>query len=661
MMKRQGDRWITRLLVTSLMGATLLCTPKAEAAEQVPVGMTATSDDDLLMFWEEKELYVQTATRSEKPIDQVAENMTVITAKEIEVMNANSVAEVLARVPGLFVDFLTNDYASSTQLHIQGSESRHVTVLLDGMPVNLLSGGNAETSFIPLRIVERIEIIKGAASSAWGSALGGVVNIITRSTGDNALPNGILSGSYGEANSRDLAADLRGKNGPLGYYLFAGQQASDGLLNRRDFRRTSFFGKFLITPTHNLDITLSGGFSNPEMNEGEIPDFFISSKTMERNQFLNGTFEYRATPELTVRGGLHLFKSRFDQPVHFLPTFPPSPGQLRIQNILDEHTIGGTLRVTWSSGIQTITVGGENSHGTLDQTINAGPLFQTPPPDGPGLPAGVTIDSRIDKWGLFANDTVEFGPLAVTPGIRLDHDSFTGYFVSPSLGLTWELGEHTVARASAARGFTSPPLSSIAGGGPFFTANSQLKAEYGWSYQAGLESGLADLVNLKGTLFRHETTNAITEIASTAQNQGDIIRQGYELEADTVPFHNLSIKLGHAYMHSKADAASSGHADNSFDNYSWLVGIKFDDRRSFTTLLSGSYVYWDLDPAQIPHADRYKTFIWNLTATKKFRTSDTTTLETFLTIRNLFSGAHTTTSVYPNPPRWVEGGLRFKF
>jgi vitamin B12 transporter len=76
------------------MGAALFCTPRTGAAEQVQVAMTSPPDADLLMFWEEKELYVQTATRSEKPLTQVAENMTVITSKEIEVMNANSVAEV---------------------------------------------------------------------------------------------------------------------------------------------------------------------------------------------------------------------------------------------------------------------------------------------------------------------------------------------------------------------------------------------------------------------------------------------------------------------------------------------------------------------------------------------------------------------------------------
>jgi vitamin B12 transporter len=535
-----------------------------------------------------------------------------------------------------------------------------VTVLLDGMPINFLSSGHAETSFIPVRIIERIEIIKGAASSAWGSALGGVVNIITRSTGDKATPNGMLSGSYGKANSRDLAAELRGKNGPLGYYLYAGQQESDGLRNNRDYQRSSVFGKLLLTPSRDLDITVSGGYSNPDMTEGAVPAFFISGTSQLRNQFLNGTFEYRATPELTLHGGAHLSKSKFDQPIYFLPSYTPSPGQLRSQSILDEETIGGNLRATWSSGIQTLTVGAEGSRGTLDQTTNAGPRFQSA-----GLPASVSINSEVNKWGLFANDTVEFGPFAITPGIRLDHDSFFGIFVSPSLGATWELGEHTVARASAARGFSSPPLGYLAGGGPYFTANKDLMAEYGWSYQVGLESGLANLVNLKGTLFRHETSKAITQVnsfPSTAINQDNITRQGYELEADTVPLYNFSLKMGHSYAHVKGDTVQNGYDDPSYDNYSWLIGIKYDDRSSFTALLSGRYVWWDYAATMPAYADPvYDNFIWDLTATKKFRLNESNVLETFLTLHNIFGGNYYTLSVYPNPGRWVEGGLRFKF
>ena len=662
-MRLQRNRWITCLMAISTVGTALLCTPRAGAAEETQVAMAAPAQDDLLMFWEEKELYVQTATRSEKPISQVAENMTVLTAKDIEAMNADNLNEVLAHVPGLFVDFSAKDYVSNAQIHIQGSESRHVTILLDGMPVNLLSGDHAELGFIPVRIVERIEIIKGAASSVWGSALGGVINIITRNTGENATPNGTLAASYGEGNSRDGSADLRGKNGPLGYYLYAGQTNSDGLVNNRYSSRTSLFGKLLLTPSRDLDVTLSGAFSDPKSNSGEIQFKHTRSTTRLQYKFLNGSFEYRATPELTVSGGLYLNNVTFDQPITFLPDYTHSPGQLRSQADNDERNMGGNLRATWNNGIQTLTAGIEGSRGDLDATTVAGPLFQSA-----GYPASVLITSRMDKWGIFANDTVAFGPLTVTPGIRFDRDSLSGDFVSPSIGTTLELGEHTVARASAARGFTSPPLASLAGGGPYYAANSGLKAEYGWSYQAGIESGLADLVNLKGTLFRHETSNAIVQIPatdtalSTSINQGSVTRQGYELEADSIPLYNLSLKLGHAYAHYKGDTVPSGHTDSSYDNYSWLIGVKYDDRRSFNALLSGSYVFWDLAPTMPAYANpAYTTFIWDLTATKKFQISDKTNLESFLTVHNIFSGSYYTVSVYSNPPRWVEGGLRYKF
>jgi len=94
-------------------------------------------------------------------------------------MNAHTVAELLNRVPGIFVNF-HQDFGATSFFHIQGSDPRHVLVLLDGISWKFLSSGSVETNSIPVGIIERIEIIKGPASSAWGSSLGGIINIITR-------------------------------------------------------------------------------------------------------------------------------------------------------------------------------------------------------------------------------------------------------------------------------------------------------------------------------------------------------------------------------------------------------------------------------------------------------------------------------------------------
>lgn len=656
-MRHKKRSQVMEMAATALLGASLFCSPAVAATGRLLAALNGDNDNELLMFWEEKELYVQTATRSEKPLSQVAENMTVITSREIELTNATNLNQVLARVPGLFADIPGNDFNSPASLHIQGSAERHVTVLLDGMPINFLAGGNADTTFIPIKIVERIEIIKGAASSSWGSALGGVINIITRATGDTGKPGGSLGVSQGEKNSYDLNAELTGRKGMLGYYLYAGQQASDGLRNDREYRRDSLFGKLLLTPNRDLDLTVSAGYSDPQQSYGDVPVQGAHSESTEEILFLNGALEYRVTPELTLRGALHFFHSRNDFPTHFL-----ADGSLVKRLNFKEQTVGGNLRATWSSGIQTVTLGVEASHGELDETAKAGPLYQML-----GSPATVTASPSIDRWALFANDTIEWGKLTATPGIRLDHDDISGYFVSPSLGLTWELGEHSLLRASAARGFTSPPLGYSSGQGLFFQSNPDLEYESGWSYQAGIETGVCDLLNLKGTLFRNDTRDIMTAERATDSsvrmvNGGDATRQGYELEVETVPLYNLSARASHSYAHTRVDDIPEGRDENHWDTYSWLVGIKYDDRHSFSALLSGSYIWWDVPHTTPAYANPcYGTFIWDLTGTKRFRVGSAASLETFLTIHNLFSGSHYTSSFYPNPSRWVEGGVRLHF
>jgi vitamin B12 transporter len=248
----------SRLLLALLAVALLLWSDLAIAQEneqaEANEAVAGVPNQDLLLFWEQKELYVETATRTAKPISQVAENMVVVTAKDIADMNAHNVAEVLRRVPGLFVDLTTSDFGSGSNLSIQGAYDRQVTVLLDGVVWNFLAGGNAEVGSIPVQIIDRIEIIKGPASSAWGSALGGVINIITKNAGDSARPKGMLSASYGQKNSQDLNAELYGKGGAVGYYLYAGRQASDGLLNDRSYQRNSFYGKLTAPPPRIISI-----------------------------------------------------------------------------------------------------------------------------------------------------------------------------------------------------------------------------------------------------------------------------------------------------------------------------------------------------------------------------------------------------------------------
>ena len=632
--------WLVVRLLLALLVCNLLLLSDFAGAQDADrsageAAVAGSDNQDLLLFWEEKELYVETATRTAKPISQVAENMVVVTAKDILDMNAHNVAEVLRYVPGVFVDMDVSGFNSASHIYIQGSSETHVTVLVDGVLWNMLGGGNADVGSIPVRIIERIEIIKGPASSSWGSALGGVINIITKKSGDSARPKGMASASYGQKNSRDFDAEAYGKGGPVGYYLYAGRQESE--INNKEYQRNSFYGKMNVSPTHQLDLQATLGYSNPKFDNGVV---VLSPLTVDAKANFNvfiatGSADYRVSPELSFKGTGFIFNQRSEAPSFLLPSYA-----IRKYFLFDDHTVGGDLKIVYAGDVQTAVLGADISYGALDQTSIKG-----------AAPPKVT-DPTMNKWALFANDTVVLEKFAITPGIRFDHNNLSGSFVSPSLGATYELGEHAIARASAARGFTSPPLSMLTGGGIGAVANPALTAEYGWSYQAGVESVVMDYLNLKGNVFRHDIRNVITLNSTQFTNQGSLVRQGYELEAECAPIYNVSLKSAHAFVHIEADSPPAT------DNYSYQVVLKYDDRQSLLAQLAGTYVWWNL-PASA--GAKYDDFIWDLALTKKFHTSGTTTVDVFFSVHNLFNGSQYTLNIYPNPGRWAEGGVRFSF
>ena len=223
----------------------------------------------LRMFFSDKEL-VATPSRYPKSVSRVAENVTVITAEEIEKMNAHSVADVLNRVPGLFLSW-NQEFGSNSLIFTQGSESRHVLVVFDGVPWNFLNSGHAEVNTIPIGVIDRIEIIKGPGSSVWGSSLGGVINIITKQAGGTKKPYGNFAFSGGEEETHDLGGYVKGKAGPIGYLLYADRKSSNGLKDNRDFETYNLYSKFTysFTPKIYLDFTI--GYSEPKIDYGPMP------------------------------------------------------------------------------------------------------------------------------------------------------------------------------------------------------------------------------------------------------------------------------------------------------------------------------------------------------------------------------------------------------
>lgn len=167
-----------------------------------PSPVLAQSEDTL-------EEVVVTATRTERPASEDLAPTTVVNRRDIEESNAESVQEILQQsVPGLQMTS-NGGMGKSTGLHLRGTNSEHVLVLIDGIKHNSATSGGAAIEHLPLEQVERIEVVQGPRSSLYGSeALGGVIQIFTRKGKEGVHSNAKVS--YGSYDTRKATAGLRG-------------------------------------------------------------------------------------------------------------------------------------------------------------------------------------------------------------------------------------------------------------------------------------------------------------------------------------------------------------------------------------------------------------------------------------------------------------------
>ena len=143
-----------------------------------------------------------TATRFAEPTASVLVPVNIITRKDIEQLHARSLSDVVKTLPG--VEMVSNGgRGQQSSVIVRGATSAETLVLMDGVRINSATNGGTDFSGIPLNQVERIEFVRGARASVYGSdAIGGVINIITRgSAGQNKHT---LNGSAGSRDYQNL-------------------------------------------------------------------------------------------------------------------------------------------------------------------------------------------------------------------------------------------------------------------------------------------------------------------------------------------------------------------------------------------------------------------------------------------------------------------------
>jgi vitamin B12 transporter len=181
-----------------------------------------------------------TATRMAQPIEQLIADVTIIDAEEIARSGAQSLTELLQRQAGLEI-IMNGGPGSTSGVFIRGTNRGQTLLLIDGLRVSSASVGAPSLEAVPLGQVERIEILRGPASSLYGAdAIGGVIQIFTRKPSERFTGN--ASAGYGTYRTRTLSAGLAGGMGALRFSLQAGGRRSDG------FNATTDPTSFIFNP-----------------------------------------------------------------------------------------------------------------------------------------------------------------------------------------------------------------------------------------------------------------------------------------------------------------------------------------------------------------------------------------------------------------------------
>jgi len=608
----------------------------------------------LSMYFDDSQM-VEVATRAPKPMTQVAENVSIVTAEEIAAMHAQSLTEVLGRVAGVNILKTPPDFSGSNQTYIQGSRAEHVLVLIDGVRLNSAMSGDAVLSHIPLRIIERIEIIKGPASAVWGSSQGGVINILTQKTGTTARPSGSVAGEFGERQVGAYEADLSGKINRFGYFLYAGRQDSDGLKNDRYYDSGRAYGKFTVDLPGQGLFTLTGSAVDPHFRTGDF-DYsspYFSEDLRDRTYFLTANYDTSLTDSLHLNLGARQYEQSFIQNKDILSTSPDGdPGALFYQANWHEKSQGANALLTWQSGWQQVALGGEINRSEMGTITDYGPWAQA----NWGSPAqDISRPGYEQTWSLFVNDTMRFGRLTLTPGLRYDAHSISGSMVSPSLGATYLLRPDTLLRATASRGFQYPILSYIAGGGIWDNPNPFLKPEKVSSVQVGVENRTLSCMSVKLSAFHHHITDTwrFDDIAWNYKNGGPSQRKGVEAELETTPWHDLSLvaNLTYTLLQPEGDQREDSATTTN------LI-LRFRDKTGWQAELAGQYIWWDAE-----HVDTQQSaaLIWNASLGRTVYTSQWLACDLYAKVYNIFDGNAYSDRFYPMPDRWLLGGIRLSF
>lgn len=490
---------------------------------------------------ENVEELVVTASRRPQPLSNVGASISVIGEEALVEGQYSFIADALQTLPGLAVN--TNGaFGGQTSISIRGADTSQTVILIDGVQLNDVSspGGGFNFGTLDTNGIERIEVLKGPQSVLYGSdAIGGVVNIITKTGGEEGFGGGAYA-EYGAFKSFRGGANVYGGNDAFGFNLSGGfsdiqgiskADARDGNGEKDGHENVTLRGRFTAKLGEEFELEAFGSYSDSETDTDSF------GPTDGPDQSLSEEYLFGA------RAHLDLLDGRFNNTVSIefsgidrasVSAFGSFPGKGRRFNLdyLGVYTLSERLFLT--AGAQHESVKAE----TVD-------------------PDSIDLNS---VFGVLAYENAGF---SVSGGVRYDDHETFGDATNGQLRAAYNFADSgTKIFANWGEGFKAPSINQLTYICTFCgltEPSSDLRPEQSNAWEIGAEQALfGDDLKLGLAYFNQKTKNLIIfDFAKGYANVDRARSRGIELSLDANVTDSVNLTASYAYNSAKDTLADA--------------------------------------------------------------------------------------------------------
>lgn len=582
-----------------------------------------TSLDEVVVTGTMKEI-----SRSESPIP-----VEIITPKLFKKNPTASLFEAVGMVNGVQPQLNCN-VCNTGDIHINGMEGPYTMILIDGMPIVSALSTVYGLSGIPNSIVERIEVVKGPASSLYGSeAMGGIINVITKTpTKAPLISADYFVTSWGEQNF-DTAVKFKAGTATslfgLNYFNYSSKVDKNGD-NFTDVTlqdRISLFNKWNFERKENRVFSLAARYVYEDRWGGEMnwskkwrgSDSIYGESIYTKRAELIGLYQLPTTERIYTQFSYNWH----DQNSYYGFTPYMATQQVAfLQTYWDKEFSGGHNFLLGASMRYTVYDDNTPATASLDGLSNE--------PQKTPLP-GVFIQ---DEWKINEQHKV-------LGGYRFDYDKNHGSVHSPRVAYKFAPNTNNVIRASFGTGFRVVNLftedhAALTGAREVIIAeklNPERSFNGNLNYVKKITTDFLS-IGLDITGFYSYFTNKIVGDFDTDPNKiiydnlkGHAISQGVSLNTDLTFTFPLKVLAGVSYMDvfQMEDKAGTGHLERSQQlhapKWSGTFVATYTLPKGFSIDLTGNW-YGPMRLPILPNDYRPEYSPWfciaNLQLTKKF-------------------------------------------